>query len=459
MADQPNRSGRDLHPLSDSQLMVLWGGISSSVHSTSLPYSSLCFRMRVPDGNAPALEEAWWSVVAAYDSLRLRLTRLPRTRETRKDYAFIGSFPYRRWLRGLRQYIAPHAPAPLPLLSLEGEEALEAFIGEFRTTQKPRLDSPLCDAVLIRMDDRSLVLLARFHHLVFDGYSFRLLYEGVSAAYEARLEGRDPALPVRSILPHLEHDREYRLSPRFSRDFAYWKKAFTSQPRFRFPAGWWKKGSSYGTVEAVLEEGTGRRLEELAARFGTGASVYSLLLANLGLTVYRLSGKDNFSLFHNSHGRIDADERRTIGAMMNSVPIFFGFDPKESLRDAVRSSLRTYMESLMHSRLSSNDMARFYWKESLRNLQIEHIWMFVSSIEVDEASQGSPYEVGFYGDTTLYEQFFVGINLLPGHRVRLFLRYPVPRRSKADADRYLRIFLETLERLLEEGDSPLSSLR
>ena len=113
----------------------------------------------------------------------------------------------------------------------------------------------------------------------------------------------------------------------------------------------------------------------------------------------------------------------------------------------------------MHSRLSVNDMVRFYWLEAIRNFKADHIWMYVSSIDVEAASAASPFSADFYGDTALHEQFFLWINMLADDQVHLFLRYQVPRRSPKDAGLYLAAFLDTLDWIFKDPDRSLSSLR
>lgn len=450
-----------LYTLSDSQISVLWGGVSIKPGSQELPRSSLCFRMSVPVGDPDVLAAAFNKVLETNDSLRLQLTRLDRkgNKELRKDYPHVYTYFFRRWLRGLRQYIVPYSQTAIPVIRLSDSESLDAFIEEFRTSHKPVLDQPLYTPVLISRASGELVLLVRFHHLIFDGYSFRLLFDRIAYCYEELMNQREPEPPVLSITHHFEVNEKYRLSQRFKRDFEYWKKAFLSQPRFSFPAGGWSSYSAFETLDHTLDSNLGRKLAELASAFGPGCSAYSLLLIATGLTVYRLTGKTNFALNHNTHGRVDAIERQTIGAMMNTLPVFFNFDPGSSIRDSIRGSVSIYMEALMHSRLSVNDMVRFYWLEAIRNFKADHIWMYVSSIEVEAASAASPFSADFYGDTALHEQFFLWINMLADDQVHLFLRYQVPRRSPKDAGLYLAAFLDTLDWIFKDPDRSLSSLR
>ena len=110
-----------LHPLTDSQVMLLWEE-AFTLNKKSAPESNiLTYRMLIPEGNPDALEKAWNKILETNDSLRIRLLRLPQwSPETKGDYPTIRIAAYRLWLRGLRQEIAPYEPQTLPVTVVPG---------------------------------------------------------------------------------------------------------------------------------------------------------------------------------------------------------------------------------------------------------------------------------------------------------------------------------------------------
>lgn len=241
---------------------------------------------------------------------------------------------------------------------------------------------------------------------------------------------------------------------------AFWKRQFTSQPHFTFPAGRTPLVSTSQTLELNIEGPTYLGLREYAARFGVGSSNYSLLLFTAAFTVYRISGETNFALFHMSHGRADAASKQTIGTMANMIPVFFNLDVDQTFTQAVQVCKQAYLDALMHGRLSFNDYMMFYFHEALRNgLNFNHAWMVLSAEDLQVSASRTPYQVRTFGAENQPHQFFCEILEVPGQTIHISLRYQTVKYKPGQAASYLAAFEDTLRRMLNQPDARLASLR
>lgn len=324
----------------------------------------------------------------------------------------------------------------------------------------PLLGCQLYSAEIVRIGPADIALHARFHHLTIDGYSFKLLFEQLVTFYEQYQQGLEPQPPRYSITRYFQQDEQYRQSPRLTKDIAYWKRVFTKQPHFSFPAGRTPMTSHYLTVERSL---TGARYQaccDLSARIGVGCSNYALLMFVAAMTVYRLSGRTNFAMFHMSHGRIDPAGKQTIGAMINMIPVFYNLAADRSFEQTIQACRTAYVESMMHSRLPFNELMKFYTYESIRHgFNANHAWIVFSSLEFEATVAQTAYQAATIGAKNQPHQFFNGIMEIPGERISLQVRYQTVKYNQRQVETYLDAYLDTFDRVVRQPEAPLSSLR
>ncbi len=137
-----------------------------------------------------ALQQAWDAALARHEALRT----------TFRDQA------------GVPVQVIDDEPAaqPLPVSSVEHlaaderEPAARTLIRELARTCFDLATGPLVRAVLVRLSPETHALAVVVHHIVADGWSFRVLFDELSADYEAISGGRRPgcrgaADPVRRL--------------------------------------------------------------------------------------------------------------------------------------------------------------------------------------------------------------------------------------------------------------------
>ncbi len=72
------------------------------------------------------------------------------------------------------------------------------------------------------------ILLLKFHHLIFDGYSSGFLLEEVERRYRSKRQGirSDRRVPRRGLADYITIERHYLASEAFGQDRAYWLDQF-----------------------------------------------------------------------------------------------------------------------------------------------------------------------------------------------------------------------------------------
>ncbi|MGS2618251.1 amino acid adenylation domain-containing protein [Micromonospora sp. LZ34] len=183
---------------------------------------------------------------------------------------------------------------------------------------------PPWQVTVYRLGPDEHVLAITLHHAVFDGWSEKLLYDDLAAAYAQAVSGDTPRLPALAAtyadyaVWRAERDRR-----RGAADLAWWREHLRDAPTvLELPRDRPRPAvATYTGAEAAvrLTEATDRAVRELAERRGT--TVAAVLLAGFGELLRRLTGGDDHVL-----GAIVADRRLAafddvVGFFIDTVPV------------------------------------------------------------------------------------------------------------------------------------------
>ncbi len=236
---------------------------------------------------------------------------------------------------------------PLPVTSVEhlasGERrpAALALIGELARTQFDLATAPLVRAIVVRLAPETHVLAVVMHHIVADGWSFRVIFDELSADYEAISRGGEPVTQEPPIqyadfaIWQLEHadGGGYGPAERFWRaelaDAPHTLPLPTDRPypaEQTFPARSINPG-----IDAALAD----QLRQLAARHGT--SLFAVLLAAYSVLLARLTGSDDLLVAVPMAARTRPETESVVGLLMNTVTVRVRVDQDATLGELVRS--------------------------------------------------------------------------------------------------------------------------
>ncbi len=223
----------------------------------------------------------------------------------------------------------------------EREPAARALIREIARTPFDLATGPLVRAALVRLSPEAHVLAMVVHHIVADGWSFRILFGELSADYEAISRGGGPATAEPPIqyadfaIWQLEHaeDGGYALAERF------WRAALADAPQALplpadepYPA---RQTFAAGGIDAVIDARLTDSLRQFAVRQGT--TQFAVLLAAYAVVLARLTGRDDLLIVVPMAARTRPESESVVGMFMNAVPIRIRIDQDGTLRDLVQS--------------------------------------------------------------------------------------------------------------------------
>ncbi|MFJ8005310.1 non-ribosomal peptide synthetase, partial [Streptomyces fagopyri] len=264
---------------------------------------------------------------------------------------------------GVEQYVAEHMPFDVPFVDLRDRQDPQAAAHAWMRTEWDRpvdvCQSPLFAFALLRVEDARYFWYQRFHHMAMDGFSISFFRDRVGRIYTA-LAGNSPqpACDFGNLETLVAEEAEYRASPQFEEDRAYWLDTF---PRGTAPSGLSGKPAT-GPSPTFLHHETSlppagvTRLNDAARRLGVRRS--ALLIAALAAYVHRITGTEQVVLGLPVAGRQTPQSRRSLGSVVNVVPLVLQVPTGTGVMDLVRQVSDQVGHALRHQQYRYEDLRR-----------------------------------------------------------------------------------------------------
>lgn len=385
------------------------------------------------------LEKAFNKLIEVNDGLRFVITK-----KLFKIYQQISEYQY----------------VTLPIRKISGKNEIRDALNEFRKVSVPFFGGTMYRAELIDIGGEYGAIAMRFHHAIVDGYSIRLIIEQFTEYYESFCRGIEPKPKQTSILRWIEREKEYRKSKAYREDYKYWKHQFHHQPRYSLPVGRRCLHVEAGYMEIDISGETYYRLMELSKELS--CTYYYILMYIAALTTWRLTKETNFSIYSLNHGRFDAISKKTIGAMMNLVPIFFNLNTSLSFKGMAGKGYMDYLNALKHARFPISHQIPLTFKESiLHGFNFYHTWLIFSLMEHEgllTQNKYRPYDIQFLRTNSLLVPMYCFLYNVPDEKVIIRLQYQKRKFKQEVIEKVLSTFVKTAELLLRENDKPINQL-
>ena len=227
------------------------------------------------------------------------------------------------------QRIAPEAVFRLPLddISAMPEESLEAEALRLAREEASRpfdlSEGPLLRARLLRIKPDEHMLVLTMHHIIFDGWSTGILFQELSALYEAFLNGGPSPLPEL----HLQYadfavwQRQWLRGETLDSQLSYWRQQLKGPlPVIELPADYPRPEvqthrGTYCSLELSRE--TGKALNALSRR--AGVTLFMTILAAFDIMLQKLTGQDDIVVGAPIAGRNSSEIETLIGLFVNTL--------------------------------------------------------------------------------------------------------------------------------------------
>ena len=222
--------------------------------------------------------------------------------------------------------------------------------------------APIFKVKMFRLEADHHVLFFMPHHIVWDGWSFDILYDEMSALYGAFVEGRPSPLkelPV-SYGDFAAWHHQWVKSPEFEKQLVFWRSRLqrmgtpqelpTDMPRRPGMSG---KGS---TEWIFIDKTATNTLHELSRQSGT--TLFTVLLAAYSVLLYAYSRQTNLIVGTPVRGRNALELESIMGYFNNLLPLQFEIDPAESFGDLVKRVKAVVVESFTYPDVPLEQLAR-----------------------------------------------------------------------------------------------------
>ncbi|MGO4503122.1 MULTISPECIES: amino acid adenylation domain-containing protein [unclassified Dyella] len=332
--DIPRLADRQVAPLSSMQ-QRLW--YLEQLHPGRVVYNTpSAHRLRGPM-NVDAFRQALRDVVQRQPALRTSIEAGENGGVQRIHAGLLPELP----LEDLT-----HLPADARLDAIR--QALEQDIAVPFDLTRP----PLYRARLFRIDEHDHVFYFMAHHIVWDGWSFDLLYEDLSRAYVSRCAGESQGLPALTVeySDFAAWHRDWMRSDNVQQQLAHWLKTLdgaleplelpADRPR---PA----RMSGAGATEWVrIPAERAAAVHTLAQR--EEATPFMVLLATYYVLLHRLGGQRDLIVGTPVRGRDRVETEGIMGLFVNALPLRVKVDPQAPFRDVLRQVRQVVLDAFAH---------------------------------------------------------------------------------------------------------------
>ena len=233
----------------------------------------------------------------------------------------------------------------LPLIDLSDMPAVEREPELMRRMQIvidnpiPLDQAPLMRTQLYRLSNEDHVFLFVTHHLIWDGWSFDLLYNEMSELYGALVEGRTHRLPPLEVT-YADFARWHAVwlkGDEFAQQLGFWKTHYQTLPSGVLPrTDRPRSGHMTGTGATLwvrIQKDQTERLRELARQHD--ATLNMLCMSVFAIVVSSALGHSQVALGVPVRGRIESVLEPIIGFFTNLMPVHVDVDRNASFIDTL----------------------------------------------------------------------------------------------------------------------------
>jgi amino acid adenylation domain-containing protein len=250
---------------------------------------------------------------------------------------------------------------PLPVSSVEElpeaerEAAARALIEQLARTPIVPGRGAVRLVRLVRLAADRHVLAVVMHHIVADGWSFRILFDELSADYQSVRDGGEPVTeePAIQYADYALWQLEQAENGEDAAAERFWRAELAGVP----PALPLPTDRPYPALQTFAAEGLDSLVEpELAARLrqvaaGQSTTLFAVLLAGYAAVLSRLTGERDLLVAVPMAARTRPETESVIGLFMNTVPIRIAVDPEAGLADLARTVHAATARALAHQEL------------------------------------------------------------------------------------------------------------
>jgi thioesterase domain-containing protein/acyl carrier protein/NRPS condensation-like uncharacterized protein len=267
------------------------------------------------------------------------------------------------------QSISPEIDLKLPVVDLrklpETEREVEAQRLAIEEAEQPfdLTQGSLMRVKLLRLAEEEYWLLRTVHHIVFDGWSYRIFMRELAILYEAFSTGNPSPLPELPIqyADFAQSQRQSLQGEVLKSHLDYWQQQLSDNiPALELPIDRSRPTvpTYQGTSQSlVLSEHLTEALKALSHQ--EGVSLFVTLLAAFKTLLYRYTAQENLLICSPVAGRHRVETKRLIGYFNNIVALRTDLSGNPNFRELLRRVSQTTLGAFDHQDLPFQKLAEF----------------------------------------------------------------------------------------------------
>ncbi|MFD8978360.1 amino acid adenylation domain-containing protein [Streptomyces sp. NPDC059564] len=371
--------------------------------------------------------------------------------------------------------IDPSVPFELDVVDLTGEteQVLRARVDECALAPFDIEHGDVARAKLFTGCGAPVLVLAQ-HHAITDFWSVVTLLEELTTVYGDLLHERTPELPAAvGYEEFVRWQQDYERSPQWQADERYWLDLLAGDVQAPTLPVRERPQPDKGIASHRVTVGP-ELLAELERVAGdSGTTVFSVLMAAFEVLVAAHSGARDFVVGATTAGRPQARFRGTLGYFANTIPVRAEPGAHTSVTELIRSTGQQLRQSLGHQHFPVSRLVELLRAQGNTSAAINTAVVFerphnAIADDVTSVLFGAGSDTAVLGDLTLRPfpagelatQFDITLHAIPadgGLLAHMLVRSD--RFDEALAGQLGQQFLELLEQIVVQGDSPVSALR
>lgn len=228
--------------------------------------------------------------------------------------------------------------------------------------------APLIRSRLFRLGPEEHVWFFMTHHLIWDGWSFDLMYTDMAELYAAQLEGREPQLPELpvSYADFSAWHREWLQGPEYAKQLAFWRERLGGVGQGAGSKGIEALPTDLPRRPGMSGRGVTHRInvaqDVTSALHATAkqvdATLYMVLLTAYFALISRTSGLRELIVGTPVRGRNTAEVENLMGYFTSLLPLRLEVDPSMTFTQAVKQVKDVVLDSFAHPDIRLEDLVR-----------------------------------------------------------------------------------------------------
>jgi amino acid adenylation domain-containing protein/non-ribosomal peptide synthase protein (TIGR01720 family) len=288
------------------------------------------------------------------DALERTVDTLVQRHETlRTTFALVEGRP--------AQVIAAPGKAPLQFLTFAGlspiEQAskLDQLIAAETWRSFDLAHGPLMQITLIQLGEQKHVLLLAQHHIISDGWSFRLLMREFLTCYDAFVNEQPVPLPELPIqyADYAVWQQQWLQGAPLERLLAYWRKQLDGAPALlNLPTDRHRPAEQtfHGASQPLrVPDPVFAALSQLSVQ--ENVTFFMLMVAALQTLLYRYTGQDDIVIGTPVANRLRTETENLIGVFINTLALRTNLGGNPSFREVLKRVRETTLGAYEHQDL------------------------------------------------------------------------------------------------------------